>query len=102
MQSVLGIFVILAVASAAGRSGGGLVDRALWQRTVTALVLMFIIATVLLKVPAAREFFLGLNDVVLALQAATKKGTSLVFGYIGGAPPPFKEPFPGAAFILAT
>ena len=62
MQSVLGIFVILAVASAAGRSGGGLVDRALWQRTVTALVLMFIIATVLLKVPAAREFFLGLND----------------------------------------
>ena len=102
MQSVLGIFVILAVASAAGRSGGGLVDRALWQRTVTALVLMFIIATVLLKVPTAREFFLGLNDVVLALQAATKKGTSLVFGYIGGAPPPFKEPFPGAAFILAT
>ncbi len=102
MQSLLGIIVIITLAWAAGRAGGGRVDRQLWHRLGAALVLQFAIALVLLKVPAARGVFLGLNDAVLALQHATKAGTSLVFGYMGGGPVPFKEPYPGAAFILAT
>lgn len=101
MQSLLGIAAIVTIAWAVGRAAGGTVDRTLWQRTAAALALQIVIAVVLLKVPAARAMFLGLNDLVLALQAATKAGTSLVFGYLGGAPTPFKEPFPGAGFVLA-
>ena len=31
----------------------------------------------------------------------TEAGTSLVFGYLGGAPLPFEESYPGASFIFA-
>jgi len=56
---------------------------------------------ILLKVPVFRQFFLVLNDGVMALEAATTAGTAFVFGYLGGAPLPFAETYPGAAFVLA-
>jgi CNT family concentrative nucleoside transporter len=37
----------------------------------------------------------------LALEAATKDGTSFVFGYLGGGTPPFMLTDPGSSFILA-
>ena len=55
----------------------------------------------LLKLPVFREFFLLLNRAVLSLEEATTAGTSFVFGYLGGGNLPFKEPYPGASFILA-
>jgi CNT family concentrative nucleoside transporter len=58
-------------------------------------------ALILLKVPVFRQFFLVLNDGVMALEAATAAGTAFVFGYLGGAPLPFVETYPGAAFVLA-
>ncbi len=51
--------------------------------------------------PIFKKFFLLLNNVVLALEEATKAGTSFVFGYLGGSPPPFLLENPGASFILA-
>jgi CNT family concentrative nucleoside transporter len=60
-----------------------------------------IIGLILLKVPVFRQFFLLLNDGVMALEASTKAGTAFVFGYLGGAPLPFVEAYPGAAFVLA-
>jgi CNT family concentrative nucleoside transporter len=45
--------------------------------------------------------FLALNVVVQALERATRAGTSLVFGYLGGAEPPFDEKRAGASYILA-
>ena len=56
---------------------------------------------ILLKVPVFRQFFLVLNDGVMALEAATTAGTAFVFGYLGGARLPFVEVYPGAAFVLA-
>jgi len=56
---------------------------------------------ILLKVPVFRQLFLLLNDGVMALEASTKAGTAFVFGYLGGAPLPFVEAYPGAAFVLA-
>jgi CNT family concentrative nucleoside transporter len=56
---------------------------------------------ILLKVPVFRQFFLMLNDGVMALEAATTAGTAFVFGYLGGAQLPFAETYPGAAFVLA-
>ena len=54
----------------------------------------------LLKIAAIQSLFLYLNGLVLALQDATRAGTSFVFGYLGGGPPPFGESYPGASLIL--
>jgi CNT family concentrative nucleoside transporter len=60
-----------------------------------------IVGLILLKVPVFRQFFLVLNDGVMALEASTTAGTAFVFGYLGGAPLPFAETYPGTAFVLA-
>jgi CNT family concentrative nucleoside transporter len=68
---------------------------------VAGVLLQFFLALLLVKFPPAASVLLLLNRVVDALQRATDAGTSFVFGYLGGAPPPFAEIHPGAGFILA-
>lgn len=68
---------------------------------LTGVAVQLCIAGILLFVPFVRTLFLHLNKAVLALEAATKAGTSFVFGYIGGGTPPFLMQDPGASFILA-
>ena len=68
---------------------------------LTGVSVQFGIAGILLYIPIFKKFFLLLNNVVLSLEAATKAGTSFVFGYIGGGTPPFLLQDPGANFILA-
>ena len=64
--------------------------RALPWRTVGAgLALQIALALLLLKAGPARTALLSLNGVVDALMAATHAGTAFVFGYVGGAAPPF-------------
>lgn len=63
--------------------------------------LQLAIAAIALSVPVIREAIGAINGVVLALDAATKAGTSLVFGFVGGGPLPFTESHPGASFVLA-
>jgi concentrative nucleoside transporter, CNT family len=65
------------------------------------LALQFTVAAVLLNVPVFQDFFLLLNRVVLALEEATRAGTSFVFGYIGGAPVPFAEKEGSSSYIFA-
>lgn len=72
-----------------------------WRTVLAGLVLLFAMALVLLKMPGARQVFLALNEMMLALDAASRAGTSFVFGYLGGAPLPFAEKEPGASFVLA-
>jgi CNT family concentrative nucleoside transporter len=71
-------------------------------RTVLGGVALQIgLAVLLIKFPPATAFFFKLNDGVAVLQKATDAGTTLVFGYLGGAALPFTEVKPGASFILA-
>jgi CNT family concentrative nucleoside transporter len=56
--------------------------------------IQLIAGLILLKLPVFRQFFIILNDGVMALEAATTAGTSFVFGYLGGAALPFTRPFP--------
>ncbi len=58
------------------------------------------LAAALLHVPPLRAGFALVGDAVEALARATRAGTSLVFGYLGGAPLPFAETTPGGGFIL--
>lgn len=100
MQSLLGITALTVLAIAFSERRAALRGRALWHLVGAGLGLQFAIALLLLKVPVAKALFLGLNDVVLALQQATRAGTGFVFGYIGGGTLPFTESYPGAAFVL--
>jgi CNT family concentrative nucleoside transporter len=66
------------------------------------LLIQLFCAAVLLKIPLTNDLLsLVVNGAVEVLQEATKAGTTLVFGYIGGGSLPFAEKFPGAGFILA-
>jgi CNT family concentrative nucleoside transporter len=97
LQGVLGIVVFLTIA-------WGISEKRKSVRLatiVTGVAVQFAVAAILLYVPFFKRFFLVLNNVVLALESATRAGTSFVFGYIGGGPLPFMLQDPGANFVLA-
>lgn len=75
--------------------------RVNWRLVVIALVLQFALAWVFLHLPPIRALFLELNNVIDALQQATRAGTSFVFGYLGGGAPPFAATDPAREFVLA-
>jgi CNT family concentrative nucleoside transporter len=72
-----------------------------WRTVLAGLALQIAMAVALLKLPVFKQVFLALNDAMLALEAATRAGTSFVFGYLGGGSLPFAESHPGASFVLA-
>ncbi|MBK8762599.1 MAG: nucleoside:proton symporter [Sulfuritalea sp.] len=97
MQGIFGYAVFLALAWTISEN-----RRAVPWRTVAGGVLLQVaLAVLILKLPGAQAVFAAMNDALLALDKATRAGTGMVFGYLGGGPLPFTEPFPGAAFVLA-
>jgi len=97
LQGVLGIIVFLTIAWIISEKRA----RVKLPTILTGVVVQLAIAGILLYVPLFKRFFVLLNNVVLALDSATRAGTSFVFGYLGGGPPPFMLQNPGANFILA-
>jgi hypothetical protein len=91
----IGVFCLLAWALSENRKG------IRWEIVAWGLLLQFMLALLLLKVP-------GFSDVLAALAAffnliaeATKVGTSFVFGWLGGADTPFAVTNPNNMFIFA-
>ena len=72
-----------------------------WRKAGVGLAVTVALAVLLLKVPPIRAAFRAVNGAVDAVAAATRAGTSLVFGYLGGGPLPFEPKNPGSEFILA-
>ena len=97
LQSLLGIFVLLALAWSVSEDRRSVA----WKRVAAALLATFATAVVMLKTPGAARLFGAVNDAVDAIAAATRAGTSFVFGYLGGGPLPFELKAPGAEFVLA-
>ena len=96
VRGLFGLLVLVGIAWLCSEN-----RRRLPARTVAAgIALQLLLALLLLKLPGSREFFLALNRLFLALDRATGAGTSLVFGYLGGAPLPFAENPAGSSFIL--
>ncbi len=60
-----------------------------WKTVGYAIILQLVVAFLLLRLPASRQIFIILNTIVYTLEKATQAGTSFVFGYLGGAEPPF-------------
>ncbi len=97
LQSALGLCVFIAIAWALSEN-----RRAFpWQTVVVGLGLQIVLAAALLGIPAMREALLSLNVIVDAIQSATAKGSSFVFGYTGGGTPPFEVKNPNAMVTIA-
>jgi CNT family concentrative nucleoside transporter len=97
MHALTGMAGLLALAWAASEN-----RRAIpWRAVAAGVVLLLILAVVFLKVPLIKDAFMKLNDVLLVLERATQAGTSLVFGYLGGAAAPFEVTNESSVFILA-
>jgi CNT family concentrative nucleoside transporter len=97
LQSAIGIAVLTGCAIILSEDR----RKVSWRVVAAGLALQMLLALLLLKVPAAQGLFLALNHAVEALQAATRTGTSFVFGYVGGGPAPWTINDPAAGFVLA-
>lgn len=95
-QALLGLPVLCLLAWGLGGCRRGVRPRVV----VAGLAGQVGLAGLLLHVPPVRAGFAAAGDAVEALARATRAGTALVFGYLGGGPLPFVEVAPGAAFIL--
>jgi concentrative nucleoside transporter, CNT family len=97
LQSALGVVALLAF--------GWLISerRAVvnWRGVGAALVVTLVTAVLLLKIPQIKLAFALVNRVVDAVSGASLAGTSFVFGYLGGAPPPYAVTSPANEFVLA-
>ena len=96
LQSAFGLVVLFGLAWAVGKR-----RRDAWRVALAGIGLQVALALILLKVPLIADGVASLSHVVAAMERATRAGTSMVFGYIGGGPLPFAESRPGAAFVFA-
>ena len=97
LQSTFGIFALLALAWLISEN-----RRAVsWKQAVVGLAATLVTALLLIKVPQVASAFAVINRAVDAIAAATRAGTSFVFGYLGGGTLPYDLKVPGAEFVLA-
>src|SRR3954453_12440419 len=97
LQSLLGILALVAFAWVISESRRAVA----WRSVAVGLLLTFLTALILLKVPGVARAFGAINDAVGAIAAASRAGTSFVFGYLGGGQLPYDLKVPGAEFVLA-
>jgi CNT family concentrative nucleoside transporter len=97
IQSVAGLFVFSGIAWLIGENR----KQVRVKPVIIGIAAQLAMGIFLLKLPVCRKFFISLNHLVLALEASTKAGTAMVFGYLGGGALPFAEKFPGSSVILA-
>jgi CNT family concentrative nucleoside transporter len=97
LQSLLGIAAILFAVWAMSEKRSTFPLRAV----AVGLGLQIALALLLLKLTPARHALFALNGAVDALMAATRAGTSFVFGYVGGGSAPYTATVPANGTIFA-
>jgi len=96
-RALLGVVAFLAIGWLLSEN-----KRALpWRPVLVGLACQVTLALLLTKVPAITAGFAAATHAVDALQAASRAGSSFMFGYLGGGRAPFSMADPGAAFIFA-
>ncbi len=97
LQAIIGIAGIVALAWAISEN-----RRAFpWRAAGAGLAAQFALALLLIKLPGSQTVFSWMARSANTVIEATEAGTSLVFGFLGGAPLPFEETYAGASFIFA-
>jgi concentrative nucleoside transporter, CNT family len=97
MQALLGIGVLLGFAWLVSEDRRGVAVRGV----AVGLTIQFALALVLLRFEPVRNTLLLANHVVYGIEAATRAGTSFVFGFLGGAEPPFEVTAASQIYIFA-
>jgi CNT family concentrative nucleoside transporter len=97
LQSAIGLACFIAAAWALSENRA----RIPWRTLLTGIALQVILAALLLWLPAFQQAFISLNEMLRALEQATRTGTAFVFGYLAGGELPFTETGAGSSFILA-
>ncbi|MGX9430846.1 MULTISPECIES: NupC/NupG family nucleoside CNT transporter [Bradyrhizobium] len=97
LQSAFGVVALLLIAWAFSEKRSAVSIR----QAIVGLIVTLVTALALIKVPLVASAFGAINEAVGVIAAASRAGTSFVFGYVGGAPLPFDVKAPGADFILA-
>jgi CNT family concentrative nucleoside transporter len=100
-QSAIGLVAMPLIAWLLSERRAAIGPARLARLLLVGLGLQLVVAGIMLNVPAARVAFDWAAGLVDALQAATRAGTRLVFGYVAGAPTPFETVRPQNSFILA-
>jgi CNT family concentrative nucleoside transporter len=72
-----------------------------WRTVSAGLVLQLVLAWLLFNVQLFADGLLALNAVVAAVETASRAGTTFVFGYLGGANPPWNVTDAGGMFLFA-
>src|SRR6266403_2007657 len=97
LQSAFGVLALLALAWTFGENRSAVSLR----QAAIGLAVTLLTAVALIKLPLVARGFGVINEAVGAISAASRAGTSFVFGYLGGGALPFELKTPGADFILA-
>jgi CNT family concentrative nucleoside transporter len=86
LRGIIGIAVLMGLAWAFSENRKGLPG---WRWIAGAIVLQGLLAVLIVRVPAVWAAVGLVNNAVSAVEAATLKGSSYMFGYLGGAELPF-------------
>ena len=97
IQSFLGILVFISIAWLFSERKHLIRPKLI----ILTMITQFILALFFLLVPFSESLFNLFNDGVVQIQKATEFGTSFVFGYLGGAEPPFITHDMSRNYILA-
>lgn len=97
LQSLFGFFILLLLAWGLSECR----HKVAWKTIFAGVILQWVLAVILIKLPIFTAFFEMLNGVLLQLQQATSAGTTFVFGYLAGGATPFEVTHPANNFILA-
>ncbi|SUZ94945.1 uncharacterized protein METZ01_LOCUS47799 [marine metagenome] len=97
LQIIIGASLLLLIGAVFSNNAKKINPKYLFN----AILLQFVLAILLIKVPFITAFFESISQGVLALKAATDQGTGFVFGYLAdGAPKPFEVTNPASANIF--
>lgn len=86
LRGIIGIAVLIGIAWAFSENRKALAG---WRWIAGALVMQGLLAVVIVRVPIVWAAVGLVNNAVSAVEAATLKGSSYMFGYLGGAELPF-------------
>ncbi len=98
LQSALGVLAMLALAWLASERR----DSVHWRPVWSGIVLALLLTAAIRWVPGVGAAIAATNDVLDALMNATRAGTAMVFGHLGGGPLPYEPTHPEATFVLAA
>jgi CNT family concentrative nucleoside transporter len=98
LQGAVGVVLMLLVAWLMSEHRRAIRWRPVWS----GLLLAMLLAMVIRWVPGVGTLIAMANSALDALMNATRAGTAMVFGYLGGGALPYDPTHPEATFVLAT